>query len=85
MDANANRRIEGRHRTIKAGEIVFNHAHCKLSCGVVNMSSSGARLETPNAALCPEVFDLALMYEPPRRCHVVWRTTDALGVRFVDG
>jgi hypothetical protein len=84
MDATANRRAEGRHRTIKAGEIVFNNAHCKLSCGVVNMSSNGARLETPNAALCPLAFDLELMFEAPRRCQVVWRTPNALGVRFVD-
>ena len=53
-------------------------------CVVTNISETGARLELEHPDQLPTIFNLLLsgrggMY---RRCCVVWRSEDQIGVRF---
>lgn len=53
-------------------------------CMVSDISETGARLDVEDPRALPEVFNLLLsgrggLY---RRCRVVWRTENEIGVRF---
>jgi PilZ domain len=54
-------------------------------CIVSNLSNGGARIAGVRAYTFPREFMLrATPHGRIRKCHVLWRTDDALGVRFVD-
>ncbi len=55
-----------------------------LSCVIVDMSITGARISAPNAAL-PNEFALLLSRDGPvrRNCKVVWRRDFTVGVQFL--
>jgi PilZ domain len=54
-------------------------------CIVSNLSNGGARITGVRAYTFPREFMLrATPHGRIRKCHVLWRTDDALGVRFVD-
>jgi PilZ domain len=55
-----------------------------LSCLIVDMSVTGARISAPDTAL-PNDFTLLLSREGPvrRNCKVVWRRDSTVGVQFV--
>jgi hypothetical protein len=77
------RRRYPRHRTLKAGRIVFNHRFSVISCTVRNLSEGGACLQVATTVGVPDRFDLAI--EPDglqRACDVAWRTEDRVGVAF---
>jgi len=72
-----------RHRTFKAGRIVFNHRFSVISCTVRNLSDGGACLEVATSVGIPDCFDLTV--EPDgssRSCHVAWRSEHRIGVAF---
>ncbi len=54
-----------------------------IHCTVQNITSGGACLKVGNTYGVPETFDLTFESGRTRRaCHVMWRTTDRLGVAF---
>lgn len=55
-----------------------------LSCLIVDMSVTGARISAPDTAL-PNDFTLLLSREGPvrRNCRVIWRSNFTVGVQFV--
>lgn len=55
-------------------------------CMLVDVSSGGARLSAEQIARLPADFTVVLSYRgvPRRRCHVIWRSTEEVGVRFED-
>ena len=53
------------------------------NCWLADISQTGARLAVASSANLPDEFTLALSAEMRRRCRVVWRTGQALGVQFV--
>lgn len=55
-------------------------------CMLMDVSSTGARLAAEQIAGLPADFTVVLSYRgvPRRRCHVVWRSTAEVGVRFED-
>jgi hypothetical protein len=76
-------RAHPRHRTLKAGKIVFNHRFSVIDCTVRNLSERGARLEVPSTLGVPNDFDLVI--EPDRAaraCRVAWKDEHQMGVRF---
>ena len=75
------RRTASRHRTLKAGTIVFNNSSSVYSCTVRNVSKTGACLLMAGALSVPAQFDL-MMDNERVPCTVRWRRTDRLGVRF---
>src|SRR5262249_32788541 len=53
------------------------------TCWLADVSQSGARLAVGSAAKLPDEFTLGLSPETRRRCHVVWRNGQEVGVKFV--
>ena len=61
--------------------------HCRRTrpCIVANFSNGGAKISGVRPETVPDEFMLRITpHSPPRKCHVIWRSTDALGVEFTD-
>ncbi len=54
-----------------------------VPCVIADISGTGARLQSEHAALIPKVFDLALNQDIMRRCQIVWRRKNQVGVKFL--
>lgn len=54
-----------------------------VPCTIVDISGSGARLQSEDLDLIPRVFDLALNQDIMRRCQIVWRRKKQIGVKFL--
>jgi hypothetical protein len=73
-----------RLRTLKGGSIIFGLAPA-VDCIVRNLSSAGALLAVESPLGIPEDFTLLIKPElKKKRCRVVWRKADKIGVRFVE-
>lgn len=57
-----------------------------LSCTVIDISPSGAKIEVDDAMQLPDEFAIRLTRsgQPNFSCKVVWRNTTAVGVRFTN-
>jgi hypothetical protein len=75
-------RAAQRHRTLKAGRIIFNAGRSTIDCTVRNLSRSGARLQVPSVVGIPASFDLSISGGGVQPCRVVWRSLKELGVAF---
>jgi hypothetical protein len=73
------RRKDARSRQLKSGSIVLNGATSVLTCTVRNISRAGLCLMVPSPFAVPAAFDLLAGGER-RRCAVVWRLRDRIGV-----
>jgi len=68
---------------MKNGEIVCPSG-AAIDCVVSNLSHSGACLVVESQVDIPDVFALFLeAHKPARRCRVVWRKGNRIGVAFV--
>ena len=65
----------------KAGKIVVNQGVSVIDCSVRNISEIGAMLTVQNAVTVPREFELR-WDDNVKRCTVVWRKMDRLGIRF---
>ena len=71
-----------RHRTLKAGCIIFNRA-AGIDCRVRNLSPAGACLEVASQVCIPDEFVLVIDVDHLKQpCHVIWRTSTRMGVEF---
>lgn len=77
------RRTLERKRTLKKGSIVFLETNSGLDCVVLDFTEKGARLRPTDILCCPQHFRLLGPDQQLRLCEVVWRNTDALGVKFL--
>ena len=76
------RRKTQRHRTLKAGTIIFNSGG-GVGCVVHNMSPAGACLEVTNPIGIPDAFTLVVESDNLlRRCHIGWRKEKRIGLIF---
>jgi PilZ domain len=81
-DAMDEKRKVQRHRTLKAGSIMFNSVG-GVDCRVRNLSPAGACLEVASQIGIPENFVLMVEADHVKApCHVIWRTGTRLGVTF---
>lgn len=67
-----------------SGKIMLGGASV-IDCVVRDLSASGARLKVDEVALVPASFDLFIAVVDagkPKRCRVVWRRPEAIGVVF---
>jgi hypothetical protein len=57
----------------------------RATCIVCNLSEGGAKLMIEEPTQLPTEFVLFLRPDSPigRRCHVIWRVENKIGVRFV--
>jgi PilZ domain len=78
MDEN---RRAPRRRVIKSATIEFDCS--AYSCAIRNLSEVGAALDVPFALAIPHEFTLIMdTNQVSRRCRVIWRKDDRLGVAF---
>lgn len=85
MDDNAelaNRRDSLRRRRLKSAKLVFNNASSVIDCVLRDISDTGAKLETENAAHLPRSVILKVGEDQSFDCEVMWRSERQLGVRF---
>jgi len=61
------------------------HGELTRSCVLSNLSNEGAKITGVRAATFPDEFMLRVTpHGRIRKCRVLWRTDDALGVQFGD-
>jgi hypothetical protein len=77
------KRKSSRRRVLKGGKIVFADGMRVIDCTIRDLSAKGARLIIANTIGVPDTFQLfekssGMLYPAT----VVWRQTDALGVKF---
>lgn len=77
------RRRRDRQTVLKGAVIVFNSGHCTLSCHILDMSDTGAKVRPSDVFLCPGEFVLQPRVGSARACEVVWRRNDKIGVRYI--
>ena len=76
-------RAQPRHRTLKAGKIVFNHRFSVVDCTIRNLSVAGACLQVPSTVGIPDNFDLLIEPDKATRpCRVAWKNENRIGVAF---
>jgi hypothetical protein len=80
--SDAERRVEPRLRTLKAGKIVFNNHFSVFDCVVRNMTKHGACLEIAGSLGVPATFELTLADGNKYVCNLRWRYGNRIGVEF---
>lgn len=79
----ADRRTEPRRRIARSATISDFVAPAPIPCVILDISSTGARLDVLNAATVPGMFKLIIDLEGSEHmCEVVWRKEHSVGVRF---
>ena len=74
-------RIAPRKRVLKAGTIEFGGGG--IDCIVRNLSDTGAALSVESPVGIPSEFNLVVVAdEVNRRCRVVWRKENRIGITF---
>ena len=74
------RRVVHRRPVLKSGKIAIDTSRCIIDCTIRDISETGALILAYSPAV-PAYFDL-VSEGTTRRCVVVWRRPDRLGVRF---
>jgi len=75
------RRAAIRHRRFKTATIGVGEG--AIDCIVKNRSEAGAALEVARSLFIPDRFTLSVPSDQlKRRCHIVWRTKERIGVAF---
>jgi len=79
----AERRSIGRTRIAKGAVLFFSGQIGVRSCGVTDITNRGACLRTQDLSVLPVNFDLSFdNFRTIRRCRLIWRDGDSLGVAF---
>lgn len=77
------RRLVARTRIAK-GALIFVKGQIGVrSCGIKNITNSGAGIRTRDLPLLPLKFELTFdNFHTIRRCKLIWREGDLIGVAF---
>jgi hypothetical protein len=79
------RRHSERHRSLKAGRIVFGNLAMSYDVTIRNMSDTGARLQVDaNANVPGEFYFIVTADHLVARAHVVWRTPREVGIHYLE-
>jgi PilZ domain len=79
------RRKHPRIEQNSAAALYDRHGRRPRPCIVANVSTGGAKITGVQPEHVPDEFLLRLTpHSPLRKCHIVWRSADALGVEFID-
>ena len=74
-----------RVRSFLRARILFNNNNSTIDCTIKNISPTGAKIELSNTTTVPGEFTLDIPAKgQTMRARIMWRDTDAIGVRFVD-
>jgi hypothetical protein len=77
-------RNDKRRFILHGARIVLADGSVLEDCRIIDISSTGARLEVKDPNVVPDQFILLLSYDGHlrRRCSVVWRLEMAIGIEF---
>ena len=74
-------RVAPRKRVLKAGKIEFGGG--AIDCTVRNLSDTGAALSVESPVGIPSEFNMVILSDDVnRRCRVVWRKENRIGITF---
>ncbi|MFA6266503.1 MAG: PilZ domain-containing protein [Pseudolabrys sp.] len=79
-----NDKRKARRRVIHHTAAIALEGDRLLSCSLLDVSDTGARIEADGIDVIPDRFELLLTGngKPRRECRVVWRQENSLGVTF---
>lgn len=77
------RRRNARYMISKNAKILFNDGRGEMSCTIIEMSNTGARLHPADPLALPDSFDLVIAPGEEAKCQVVHRADLEIGVRFI--
>jgi len=80
-----NKRRSKRHHVYHGARLIQSDGTALGPCRMIDISRTGARLESAKAQTLPDDFILLLSHDGRlrRQCLVVWRSETAVGVEFV--
>jgi two-component system cell cycle response regulator len=77
------RRGSERRRVVRAAEIIVDGEAGAISCVMIDISKTGARLRTPDGVSVPDRFRLSVeAMGIAASCEVRWRRANEIGVQF---
>lgn len=80
------RRAEPRKKTFRIANIAMKMKRHHVPCSILDISTGGAKIQTPHAKDIPDYFELQNAdHDLDTWCEVRWRNKDQLGVLFLDG
>jgi hypothetical protein len=74
-------RTSARRHVFKGAKIIINGA--TLDCTLRCISDGGAQLSLASVIGIPDLFELWLPHEPVRRCRLIWRMPQQIGIAFI--
>jgi hypothetical protein len=78
------RRQKSRGRTFKVGKLIFGASHpTVVDCFVIEMSVTGARVETSIMVQVPETLTLRLVDSSEYRVRRAWAIGNRIGLEFL--
>lgn len=79
------RRTEPRRRIVRAAELFVTGSDSSISCVMVNISTTGARIHLPSTVPIPATIRLKVeALSLDTACAVRWRRDDEAGLEFID-
>ena len=76
------RRTASRAKTLKSATIVYDNDRCTMTCTVLEISPTGAKLRPQDTIWVPQSFDLRLPDGTRRHCDVVRKFRTDIAARF---
>jgi hypothetical protein len=71
---------QAKHQIVR---LIFDDDSPWLRGMLINISEGGACVSVSTARVLPPEFTLVFPPNAPRRCRLVWRTGDKVGVKFL--
>jgi hypothetical protein len=79
------RRQVQRTNILKGAKIILNNGSSLFDCTVLNLTNKGSCIALVAPLSIQDSFDLSFdIARSSRRCQVIWRSEDRVGVSFVD-
>ena len=71
--------------SLRYGAAILGEGKLIAACTMLDISLAGARLQLAETAMVPQQFTVALSRngEVRRRCELMWRSENEIGVRFI--
>jgi PilZ domain len=84
LDESVDRRTSPRHKVVKQGAVTCKFSRQDYACRVINLSATGATIETlAHAALSNSVALLVIGENIVYQAEVVWKKETQIGLKFL--
>lgn len=83
--AQTDQRSGDRAKVLRSGKIIYNNKMSVSDCKIRDISQTGCRIAMESTAGIPKNFTLQILNgDTMHECEVAWRSSMAMGVRFID-